>query len=270
MERMCINRMDMKKNYRINFVAAVILILLLLLAILDIKEFIDCLINTNQKGNRLLGAIITGGLGLYLLYYVILGILAASDKFTITDDRIIFRLHRLTSPYSFHAIKEEILWKDIRDSFVISEKKIDFLVIEFKSGKSKKFGISHLNRELPWDIQAHIHPNTKPDEEEQELDRDRYEILKRGYYKLLLYALAEGIAAILFLLENRKAGVIIAFSVLFLAYLPLSDSYSYNSMFYDRALARKAKRMAIQGGVILVIMFAVAMVAADSTATIRS
>ena len=41
-------------------------------------------------------------------------------------------------------------------------------------------------------------------------------------------------------------------------------------MFYDRALARKAKRMAIQGGVILVIMFAVAMVAADSTATIRS
>jgi len=259
----------MNNVYRISGFTIVICVLVLLLAILGVKEFVDACIDPAKADNRLTGVILMGIIMLFLLDLFLLNILGLSDKVILTDNGIKLRLHRqtLSCVYSFKAIEDEVLWKDIQDAYFVKKEYTTFLVLELVSGEVKEFGIGHLEKRVMVDIESHLYPKRYVNEKEEE-DADRPYSLewskKKEFRKLLVSAAVEAIGPVLMAVGQRW-GVIVSFIALMGGIYFLYQYYTYNSMVSSPVLAKKGRKMILLGALLLGAILVALLIISDAT-----
>ena len=241
----------------------------ILLALATIWVFIDACIDPAKADNRLGGVITMGVVMSIFLVMALIAIIELNDKVVLTDDGIKLHLHRQTfsRPYSLRAIDDEILWKDIRDASFVDKDQTKFLVLELMSGEVKEFGIGHLEKRLPIDIESYLYPGTYANEEEEE-DANNPGSLewskKKAFRRLLAWASGEAVGAVLTAVGQRW-GIMLAFISLIFGCLSLYKYYVYNSLLSNPVLAKKGRLTLFLGALLLAGLLVVVIIIADAT-----
>lgn len=260
---------NMKKVFRISGITKVVCVVGILLALLFVWVFIDACVDPAKADNRLTGVIVTGLGMLFFFAMALIGIIELNDSVILTDDGIKLHLHRQTfsRSYSLKAIDDEVLWKDIKEVSFVEKERTTFLVLKLISGEVKEYGVGHLEKRLPVDINCRLYPGTYINEEEEE-DAERPDSLewskKKAFRKLLICASVEAIGAVLIAVGERW-GVMLSFIALMLGCYSLYKYYLYNSLLSNPALIKKGRVRIFLGALLLVSILVVVIMISDAT-----
>ena len=258
----------MNKTYKVSGFTKLVTVLGLPLVGLFMYLFIDAFNIPSEAGNRLFSIILFGAGMLFFLFVELFCILSLKDYVVLTDDGIKLHLHRQTFPYSFKPIDDEIAWKDIQDASFVDEKNTTFAVFELVSGEVKEFAIGHLVKSLQWDIDSHFDPEAQIVEEEEEEDERTPGTLewakKKQFNEVLVAGALEIVGTILIALKLRW-GILVVFAALIFGISSLYQYYQYNSVQSNPALAKKGRVSLFFGALLLLILFAAALIASNAT-----
>ncbi len=258
----------MNRVFRVSGITKVLCGLAILLALFMVWAFID----TVKADNGLSGVILMGVIMVLFLAMALIAVIELNDKVILTDDGIKVHLHRQTfsRSYSLKAIDDEVLWKDIRDASFVEKDNTNLLVLELISGEVREFGIGHMEKRLPVEIESYLNPGTYADEEEEE-DADTPQSLewfkKKTFRKVLAWVSVETVGTVLVALGKRW-GLLLALAALLLGCLSLYTYYRYNALLSNPALAKKGRAALFLGALLVVGLFVVAFIIADTTATL--
>ena len=258
----------MNRVFRVSGITKVLCGLAILLALFMVWAFID----TVKADNGLAGVILMGVIMVLFLAMALIAVIELNDKVILTDDGIKVHLHRQTisRSYSLKAIDDEVLWKDIRDASFVEKDNTNLLVLELISGEVREFGIGHMEKRLPVEIESYLNPGTYADEEEEE-DADTPQSLewfkKKTFRKVLAWVSVEAVGTVL-VAFGKRWGLLLALAALLFGCLSLYSYYRYNALLSNPVLAKKGRAALFLGALVVVGLFVVAFIIADTTATL--
>lgn len=265
-----------EKVFKVSGLTKLVVALGTLLALGAVVVFINTCIEPDKNGNKLFCIIFFGAIMLFFLWLAFLGILELKDYVILKKDGIKFHLHRQSAPYSLKPIDDELAWKDIKEISIVAREKTTFLVMELLSGEVKEFGIGHLEKRLPLDINFYFSPDTDADVDEAQLEAEEEEdeemdpnlpgsldgSKKRKFHQVLLCALAE-LIGIALLAAKQRWGFVLVFIALFYGCGAIYKYYVFNSLHLDPEKSKKGRKTLALSALLLVALLVASFFVAD-------